>query len=147
MVGHGGSSAGSYLADPTSPIPSHCASLVATSTLRVTPLELIRSVDVYSYLFICQYSRKLYVRILISHMSEFSCQMAAFSSVMGQYSHRLYPSILTGCTPVFSQVVPQYSYRLYPSILTGYTSVFSQPVCNFFQRLYVTILTGCMSVF
>ena len=25
LVGHGGSSAGSYLADPTSPIPSHCA--------------------------------------------------------------------------------------------------------------------------
>ena len=35
MVGHGESSAGSYLADPTSPIPSHCASIVATSTLRV----------------------------------------------------------------------------------------------------------------
>ena len=28
MVGHGGSSAGSYLADPTSPIPSHCVSIV-----------------------------------------------------------------------------------------------------------------------
>ena len=38
MVGHGGSSAGSYLADPTSPIPSHCASIVATSTLRVNIL-------------------------------------------------------------------------------------------------------------
>ena len=35
MVGHGGSSAGSYLAYPTSPIPSHCASIVVTSTLRV----------------------------------------------------------------------------------------------------------------
>ena len=35
MVGHGGSSAGSYLTDPTSPIPSHCTSIVATSTLRV----------------------------------------------------------------------------------------------------------------
>ena len=35
MVGHGGSSAGSYLADPTSPVPSHCASIVATSTVRV----------------------------------------------------------------------------------------------------------------
>ena len=35
MVGHGGSSAGSYLADPTSPIPSHCASIVMSSTLRV----------------------------------------------------------------------------------------------------------------
>ena len=35
MVGYGGSSAGSYLADPTSPIPSHCASIVVTSTVRV----------------------------------------------------------------------------------------------------------------
>ena len=35
MVGHRRSSAGSYLADPTSPIPSHCASIVATSTVRV----------------------------------------------------------------------------------------------------------------
>ena len=35
MVGHGGSSAGLYLADPTSPIPSHCASIVVTSTVRV----------------------------------------------------------------------------------------------------------------
>ena len=35
MVGHGGSCAGSYLPDPTSPIPSHCASIVVTSTLRV----------------------------------------------------------------------------------------------------------------
>ena len=42
MVGHGGSSAGSYLADPTSPIPSHCASIVATSTLRVKPVLLIQ---------------------------------------------------------------------------------------------------------
>ena len=40
MVRHGGSSAGSYLADPTSPIPSHCASIVVTSTLRVKRLEL-----------------------------------------------------------------------------------------------------------
>ena len=36
MVGHGGSSAGSYLADPTSPMPSHCALIVATSTLTLT---------------------------------------------------------------------------------------------------------------
>ena len=38
MVGHGGSSVSSYLADPTSPIPSHCASIVVTSTLRVNTL-------------------------------------------------------------------------------------------------------------
>ena len=40
MVGHGGSSAGSYLADPTSPIPSHCASIVVTSTLRVNNVSV-----------------------------------------------------------------------------------------------------------
>ena len=38
MAGHGGSSAGSYLADPTSPIPSHCASVVTTSTVRVNSI-------------------------------------------------------------------------------------------------------------
>ena len=41
MVGHGGSSAGLYLADPTSPIPSHCASIVVTSTLRVKWLKFV----------------------------------------------------------------------------------------------------------
>ena len=43
MVGHGGSSAGSYLADPTSPIPYHCASIVTTSTLRVKRVTVINS--------------------------------------------------------------------------------------------------------
>ena len=40
MVGHGGSSAALYLADPTSPIPSHCASIAVTSTVRV-PLRCL----------------------------------------------------------------------------------------------------------
>ena len=45
MVGHGGSSAGSYLADPTSPIPSHCASIVMTSTFGVkTPGDVVGDV-------------------------------------------------------------------------------------------------------
>ena len=30
---------GSYLADPTSPIPSHCASIVVTSTVRVNSFQ------------------------------------------------------------------------------------------------------------
>ena len=52
MVSHGGSSAGSYLADPTSPIPSHCAvfilfqkkcpsaSIIVTSTFKDETLLL-----------------------------------------------------------------------------------------------------------
>ena len=43
MVGHGGSSAGSYLADPTSPIPSHSASIVVTSTVRVNLFTQLKS--------------------------------------------------------------------------------------------------------
>ena len=40
MVGHWGRSAASYLTDPTSPIPSHCASIAATSTLRVNTWQI-----------------------------------------------------------------------------------------------------------
>ena len=47
MVGHGGSSAGAYLADPTSPIPSHCAPVVVTSTLRVKCMGLVGCVAWY----------------------------------------------------------------------------------------------------
>ena len=43
MAGHGGSSAGSYLADPTSPIPSHCASIIVTSTVRVKNLLTLQN--------------------------------------------------------------------------------------------------------
>ena len=39
MVGHGGSSAGSYLADPTSPIPSHCAVIILFKCVAVHQLS------------------------------------------------------------------------------------------------------------
>ena len=39
MVGHGGSSAGSYLADPTSPIPSHCAVVILFKSVPVRQLS------------------------------------------------------------------------------------------------------------
>ena len=39
MLGHGGSSAGSYLADPTSPIPSHCAVIIRFQSVAVHHLS------------------------------------------------------------------------------------------------------------
>ena len=39
MVGHGGSSAGSYLADPTSPIPSQCAVIILFKSVPVHQLS------------------------------------------------------------------------------------------------------------
>ena len=39
MVGHGGCSAGSYLADPTSPIPSHCAVIILFTSVPVHQLS------------------------------------------------------------------------------------------------------------
>ena len=35
MLGHGGSSAGVYLADPTSPIPLHCAVIILFQSVTV----------------------------------------------------------------------------------------------------------------
>ena len=39
MVGHGGSSAGSYLADPTSPIPSHYVVIILFKSAPVYQLS------------------------------------------------------------------------------------------------------------
>ena len=39
MLGHGGSSAGSYLADPTSPIPSHYAVITLFQSVPVYQLS------------------------------------------------------------------------------------------------------------
>ena len=39
MVGHGGSSAGSYLTDPTSPISSHCAVIILFKSVPVHQLS------------------------------------------------------------------------------------------------------------
>ena len=39
MVGDGGSSAGSYLANPTSPIPSHCAVIILFKSVSVYQLS------------------------------------------------------------------------------------------------------------
>ena len=39
MLGHGGSSASSYLADPTSPIPSHCAVIILFQSVPVHQLS------------------------------------------------------------------------------------------------------------
>ena len=62
MVGHGGSSAGSYLADSTSPIPSHYASIVVTSTLRVNQCQTVR-------LILHAYIRNLVQKCYFRHQS------------------------------------------------------------------------------
>ena len=41
MLGHGGSSAGSYLADPTSPIPSHCAVITLFQSVSVHQVFIV----------------------------------------------------------------------------------------------------------
>ena len=41
MLGHGGSSPGSYLADPTSPIPSHCAVIILFQSVAVHQLPCL----------------------------------------------------------------------------------------------------------
>ena len=85
MVRHGGSSAGSYLADPTSPIPSHCvvtilfkkcpsASIVVTSTLTVNiDDEHYESVQLQMHVFLLIINDLLVVGI--SHKGQ--CEILA----------------------------------------------------------------------
>ena len=49
MVGHGGSSAGSYLDDPTSPIPSHCAVIILFKQCPGALIIVTRTVRIYRF--------------------------------------------------------------------------------------------------
>ena len=80
MVGHGGSSAGSYLADPTSPIPSHCASIVATSTLRVN--FAVNSFELLLYFYV--YVIFVYVWLLPEQLACVYDTLAAVSNAFGR---------------------------------------------------------------
>ena len=64
MVGHRGCSAGSYLADPASPIPSHCASIVVTSTLRVMRFFFCT----LSFKYIRQNTRTENMRVIVAQV-------------------------------------------------------------------------------
>ena len=65
MVGHGGSSADSYLADPTSSIPSHCTPIVVTSTFN----QLILSLLVFSLVDVTPKVDRQFVFWLLFHCS------------------------------------------------------------------------------
>ena len=94
MVGHGGSSAGSYLADPTSPIPSHCASIVATSTLKVNISYYNRSIR---YKFTCIFCVDYY---FVTHDFLFDFQRARCVPYAGSESL----STVRFCMQTFIQI-------------------------------------------
>ena len=84
MVGHGGSSAGLYLSDPTSPIPSHCASIVLTSTLRVK-LECVRVFCRTEDVFPCMVTPNN-----VGNQSQF---ITAVLTVVGEKIHQCYHTL------------------------------------------------------
>ena len=75
MVGHGGSSAGSYLADPTSPILSHCASIVATSSLRVNICSAVRHMQTTDQNRSCRLTLKVLVATIDAQWEGMGCRV------------------------------------------------------------------------
>ena len=107
MVRHGGSSAGSYLTDPTSPIPSHCASIVVTSTLRVNTELLItkyKKKTTYGLSFsvlLLKISNKMFYRIRnvadILNASIFFLSTFSGHSVLQGYLAKLMMCCMSSC--------------------------------------------------
>ena len=83
MVGHGGSSAGSYLADPTSPIPSHCASIVATNTLRVNWMADRVDGQYEMGVKCCKYALENHADMCFSERGAYTREDGAFTPVDG----------------------------------------------------------------
>ena len=97
MVRHGGSSAGSYLTDPTSPISSHCASIVATSTVREACMYMTKNIPASSAVswVVYQFSRASYqstVREACMYMTKNIPASSAVSWVVYQFSRASYQS-------------------------------------------------------
>ena len=118
MVGHGGSSAGPYLADPTSPIPSHCASIVVTGIVRVNPCNeisnnarnlfthLISPIHAKSYPYFIKFQKFCHIihndhklrnpAICTGHMQMY----AGLSTISGHWCEKIYCS----CQNIFVMV-------------------------------------------
>ena len=92
MVKHGGSSAGSYLADPTSPIPSHCASIVTTSTLRV---KRVMTVALYNGEFQLTTSPTKTLAYIAADHTQITCKLiCSFALKTHEYRHN-YDDLMT----------------------------------------------------
>ena len=126
MVGHGGSSAGSYLADPTSPIPSHCASVVVTSTVRVNSC--------------CKAVTMMKIHLFVGHSLD-SIKIAGYTSWSLSLSLSLslspYYNIPTRCTlPQKSQILTRVPtkctrWSYFPHLLWKHSSICrEQPQCH-----------------
>ena len=71
MVGHGGSSAGSYLADSTSPIPSHCGVFILFKPASSAPIVVTSILRVNTET--CNYTKILEVKVA------YSCNLASIN--------------------------------------------------------------------
>ena len=114
MVGHGGSGAGSYLADPTSPIPSHCASIVVTSTLRLNTFKNNYQIILFEILLIV---------ILQTSYSQYFTKCACISVVS------FIRTVLTQCTNWIKPNVRTWKqWKLFPLDNAPATSVMTMTI-------------------
>ena len=130
MVGHGGSSAGSYLADPTSPIPSHCASIVATSTvtpwhpspLSYTPMDRNKLLHVpeipYTYSITNLLSRQ-YLQLVYS---DYDCSWSplAYSEYYNNFSWWLVRQCLFERTMMSVRLGEQHVWKMLPLLVLSH---------------------------
>ena len=109
MVGHGVSSAGSYLADPTSPIPYHCASIVVTSTLRVNDPKVNITMPVHQFpLTVNQYihiADRLLSPCQSLVYSRPSLSLGAYCSALQFHQYNLSPVLFAASTEILMDMV------------------------------------------
>ena len=137
MVWHGGSSAGSYLTDPTSPIPSHCASIVVTSTLRV---KLISAVGKYAGGNLCSGivngSGSVLTLELNTHRRQKFTLLHSFTDL---FRKEIFLTLQNKCEVSLSQTYPHKALRKIslPSVITRLTAYFTCVLMSDFQARMV----------
>ena len=137
MVGHGGSSAGSYLANPTSPIPSHCASIVVTSTLRVKRVASLTFLFPWCYANVQLMNTKQ--ALSISQQTNFQ-QPVSFEFLTARFARHvasndtLYAVIMLRLFTSFVKLRERYKYQTAEPAVMSFEQTNSRTVYSFLSE-------------
>ena len=139
MDGHGGCSADSSLSDSTSPIPSHCASIVATSILRVNFISGVMYLNsVIFTVFSIEYRQSILMRT--ARTCRWAHDTTGLCSWISVQIHLSYSNIYyhTHC------LCSMYCYNVSTKHILPYSLSVFHVLLQCVHKTYTTIFTVCV---
>ena len=148
MVGHEGSSAGSYFADPTSPIPSHCTVIILFKSVPVHQLSwLALRVNLLLSIQLLPYSRKpaKWLKFYTHHFLKLKPKVMIFALDLRQRTDMTFPRADRDLTEIWYKTTYRYdiskSRQRFDRFDIWQLTTMTFPRAEIWQRFYIKQLT------